>query len=188
MIRQIFYCKRLSGQNFNDLVIFRTPHPGPLKRVWASFSLFYLYLVFLIFIALARYINLCSAAQIYMSCPFSCQYNCIPYSSLFAYIKILSKTVLIQISWLHQKPADQDSHCFPTSPGIPYHIHPSKPTVCMTFSKAYIKVLLKTVLIQISWLIMKPADQDPHCFPTSPGIHINNEIAPSVRFKEHVSI
>ena len=27
--------------------------------------------------------------------------------------------------------------------------------------------LLKAVLIHISWLLKKPADQDPHCFPNN---------------------
>ena len=35
--------------------------------------------------------------------------------------------------------------------------------------------LLKTVLIQISCLLLKPADQDPHCFPYARQIHIDTE-------------
>ena len=53
-----------------------------------------------------------------------------------------------------------------------YLIPSKKRTVPVTFSKCFYP-LLETVWIQISWLLMKPADQDPHCFTSTQSIQIN---------------
>ena len=47
---------------------------------------------------------------------------------------------------------------------------PTLTTCCILPNKSTVKILdhlHKTVLIQICWLLKKPADQDPHCFPST---------------------
>ena len=47
-------------------------------------------------------------------------------------------------------------------------------------------LLLKTGLLQITWLLRKPADQDQRCFSLTQWIHVNNhnEIAPHTYCKK----
>ena len=48
-----------------------------------------------------------------------------------------------------------------------YHTYTNKHTVNITFSNFYFQISIlsfETVLIQISWLLMRPADQDPKKF------------------------
>ena len=57
----------------------------------------------------------------------------------------------ILISWLHQKPADLDLHCFPVN----------------FIGKMNLSCRLQTMWILISWLHQKPANLDLHCFPVN---------------------
>ena len=43
-----------------------------------------------------------------------------------------------------------------------YYIGPYNHNVCITFFFKILCIFFKTVWTQISWLLMKPADQDPH--------------------------
>ena len=47
-------------------------------------------------------------------------------------------------------------------------------TVIIVLLNLNLSFFKKTLSIQISWLLMKPSDQDPQCFPLSLKIHFYN--------------